>query len=249
MKRKHGFTLVELLVVIGVIALLISILLPALNKARQASQTVQCQSNLRQLTMAFIMYTYDNKGRVYCKETWYKDNIVNGVTYSNGLAYYIRGFNIQVQHCPSMVSQWTTLKAEDREMTDVMRLLGYGWNVDYTTYAYNSFWFSPNYWSGIIEPMRLEQARKSSYALIFADSTQQIIYSGDAGSQVGDWITARHGQPKTYSYYNLPGKYVANASFADGHVELLRTDQDRSQFSAGEFHSTWDLILYNIRGH
>ena len=63
-RRARGFTLVELLVVIGIIAVLVSILLPAMQKAREHSRRAQCASNLRQIGNGIQMYAGEFKGRI-----------------------------------------------------------------------------------------------------------------------------------------------------------------------------------------
>ena len=70
MSRKRGFTLVELLVVISIIAVLVSILLPALNKAREAATGAVCLANQHQLGLAWFMYADDNEGWLVGGNNW-----------------------------------------------------------------------------------------------------------------------------------------------------------------------------------
>src|SRR4051794_26669389 len=58
---RHGFTLVELLVVVGIISVLIAILLPALNRAREQARSVQCGDHIKQLLNALHMYVSENR--------------------------------------------------------------------------------------------------------------------------------------------------------------------------------------------
>ncbi|HSI35345.1 MAG: prepilin-type N-terminal cleavage/methylation domain-containing protein [Phycisphaerae bacterium] len=82
----RAFTLVELLVVMGIIAVLISILLPALSRARQSGYTVKCLSNLRQLGTATVMYVNDNRQWLPYPTT----TLSEGMLWSNGLDKYLQ---------------------------------------------------------------------------------------------------------------------------------------------------------------
>jgi len=101
MSQKKGFTLIELLVVIAIIAVLMAILMPALNRVKEQGKRSTCLNNLKQLTLAWIMYADEND-----------DNLVNGDTGE---------YSIHQNETPWVLKDWETGMTEREKINAIKR--------------------------------------------------------------------------------------------------------------------------------
>jgi prepilin-type N-terminal cleavage/methylation domain-containing protein/prepilin-type processing-associated H-X9-DG protein len=210
---RSAFTLTELLVVIGVIALLASLLLPALSGSKASSQRMQCVSNLRQMGIAAHLYVDDNSdsyaiaqyydpegGVFYCWDLTTVESDPNIVI--PGLFWQGRTI-LQIQQCPSFegAANW---------LTD-----------PYTGYNYNTSYIGHGQGESIPAPAKSCDVRRASKTVLFgdgqygggADKFMRAPWAnpGDAGF-VGRWSGTQG-----FRHQNL-----SNAGFCDGHAESLR---------------------------
>lgn len=235
MRQRNGFTLVELLVVIGIIALLISMLLPAINKARVAGLRVACASNQRQLVQAAIMYSLANKGdlppaQLHHLQTpplsaagiqWFSPLLAGkylGNTGPNGSYTTTRVF-----FCPS-VPYTTSNSLHWLFGSD----FGIGYNSHPTTRLQWKFSNVPtDYWKvepGSAPPIRYPLLKPVSKIVLFADN------QGAGGVPGSRWLTWYTGCPPFAAVFNSATSYRhgnrAVVAFADGHVETFSSPEN-----------------------
>ena len=221
--RSRAFTLIELLVVIAIIAILASMLLPALNQARERARTIKCTGNLKQIMSAVDFYRNDNHGYFPVINAGGASNVTDKRWWTNMLAVYLPPVEWRSEEAGSVRYNakcvWTCPSVKS-EMCE-----GESWGAGYAPYSLGPItWLNPqmSYGWGY---NRGERTRLRGNA---SQVSKRIVLSDAMQFRVNDFpLTAAETRLRTHidwlgNNVKQPANWHgdgANVSFADGHVE------------------------------
>lgn len=226
--RRPGFTLVELLVVVGIIAVLMGLLLTVSRKGRESANKVFCANNLRQLGTAFISYAQDHDGRFPAhanvggplKEDWiYWENTSGREPAKSPILRYMGKANAEKSlRCPS------------DDLNDRLRSIGAPYRFTYTM----NWFFSSTYGDPTQPKLRLAAISESSKKIMVIEEDEISLDDGNwhpelLGQSLENFLGTRHEKRRKdwQTWQSNPPlqrpdrKDQGNVCFADGHVDFI----------------------------
>ena len=221
---KKSFTLIELLVVIAIIAILAAILLPALGKARDKAQNIDCVSRMKQLSLSFLMYSDENDGNIIS---------FNPSGYKGSWAYYysqaeIPGFAAKNQHdawsrqfgmCPLVAGRFI----RDGKQPGCMNTYGIPYGQ------------SDVKWNGMAcAAIPLKQIKEPANSVLVGEAYR-------LGSWISPFPVIRSNiQNVNWSNFSTNHGKTGNIAFTDGHVESVDAYSAKGRkIVVPRFHSDW----------
>jgi len=241
MRRRTAFTLIELLVVISIIALLISILLPALRHARLSAQGMACLSNQRQLMMSMV--TYQNDHDQHFPPSTYSATGLNrpGAYIWASEMWYMRYTVAELFDCPTFDTDipWER-RTWQRDSTDFA----------YSEYGYNHFHVGTNVRylpagdPSRNMPARADQLKAPSVQIVLADSHRAAWTAGNGNKGyyilMDYYITASPNDRLPHARHDGS----IGIAWADGHASMFKPEDSQNPYlSLGERNNSgsyWD---------